>query len=239
MGTTILSAAQRCPPPPPPPPRVFTGVTRSIGTRARLPIMLPFLRGIVSNVRADHTLRPTNQLTVAAASSLALLGFLRCGEALAFKRNEISVKNRTSRSLKLTIQKSMTDSFRQECIRFVGSTNAAEAAVCPVRLTETYMSAASTRPPASPLFTRQHGWKGCRRGTTSHPKPQSVQRKGLHGPQLQKRNSCRRTRMADPGHRAMDIAGLRGVHQDARVCSHNRLPGRPSPLPAVDWTRTE
>ena len=121
--------------------------------------MLPFLRGIVSNVRADHTLRPTNQLTVAAASSLALLGFLRYGEALAFKRNEISVKSGTSRSLKLTIQKSMTDSFRQGCVRFVGSTNAAEAAVCPVRLTETYMSAASTRPPASPLFTRQHRWK--------------------------------------------------------------------------------
>ena len=121
--------------------------------------MLPFLRGIVSNVRADHTLRPTNQLTVAAASSHALLGFLRCGEALAFKRNEISVKSGTSRSLKLTIQKSMTDSFRQGGVRFVGSANAAEAAVCSVRLTETYMSAASTRPPASPLFTRQHGWK--------------------------------------------------------------------------------
>ena len=131
----------------------------SARTHARLPIMLPSLRGIVSNVRADHTLRPTNQLTVAAASSLALLGFLRYGEALAFKRNEISVKSGTSRSLKLTIQKSMTDSFRQGCVRFVGSTNAAEAAVCPVRLTETYMSAASTRPPASPLFTRQHGWK--------------------------------------------------------------------------------
>ena len=138
-------------------PRVFTGIKRSIGTHVRLirlPITQPFLRGIVSDVWADHTLRPTNQLMVAAAS---FLGFLRCGEALAFKKNEMSVKSETSRSLKLTIQKSKTDSFRQGCVLLVGSTNAAEAAVCPARLTETYMSAAPTRPSASPPFTRQHG----------------------------------------------------------------------------------
>ena len=142
------------------PHRVFTGVKRSIGTHARLvrlPITLPTLRGIVSNVRADHTLLPIDQLMVAAASSLAFFGFLRCGEALAVKRNEISVESGTSRNLKLTIQKSKTDPFRQGCVLFVGSTNAAEAAVCPVRLTETYLNATATRPHASLLFAWQRG----------------------------------------------------------------------------------
>ena len=141
------------------PHRVYTGVKRSVGTAPRMlrrPITIAVLRRIIGCLQRARWLAHIDRLMTATACSLAFFGFLRCAELLSLRRSNVQLHENPTKHLTMHLEASKTDPFRHGCTLSIGSTDNAHAAICAVRLVETYLQA-TTAATDAPLFTCRNG----------------------------------------------------------------------------------
>ena len=130
------------------PDHVFRGVKRTLGTHARLqrlPVTLPVLRTITGQLRTRGNRE--DALTLAVACSLAFFAFMRSGELLALRWNDIQLGEST---LTVRIPASKTDPFRRGCELTVGEV--AQRDICPLGPLRLHARATGTPDCDRPLF---------------------------------------------------------------------------------------
>ena len=118
--------------------RVMQGISHLPNSeRTRLPITMPLLRRLCSQIRTPHLRSPQDKSMLHAALTVGFHGFLRCGELVNLTRDDITLAADLT-ALGVRIQHSKTDQSGKGFTLLIGPSPDQE--ICPVRAIQQYLS---------------------------------------------------------------------------------------------------
>ena len=118
--------------------RVMRGISHLPNSeRTRLPITMPLLRRLCSQIRTPHLRSPQDKSMLHAALTVGFHGFLRCGELVSLTRDDITLAADLT-ALSVRIRHSKTDQSGKGFTLLIGPSPDQE--ICPVRAIQQYLS---------------------------------------------------------------------------------------------------
>ena len=118
--------------------RVMRGISHLPNSeRTRLPITMPLLHRLCSQIRTPHRRSPQDKSMLHAALTVGFHGFLRCGALVNLTRHDITLAANLA-ALSVRIRHSKTDQSGEGFTLLIGPIPDQE--VCPVRAIQQYLS---------------------------------------------------------------------------------------------------